>query len=260
MSGPPRRARTDARKTLHDVVQLPSGTSLEYVLIEAAALPTSQQPAEAPGERTKLVICLHPWSWLGGRMDDPVLQIVTEPLLERGYDVLRYNSRGVGKSKGWSSLTGGQEAEDLQELVKWARSKYASLSQLVLLGYSHGSLIASTHPVLADVATAHILLSYPLGPRHWLTAFHTHRYEKALQDLVNDPRSNVLIIYGDNDNFTTVESYDAWARGLQDLRPAGGERAARGKLESVKIENASHFWGERDAIRRLVEVLHDWVP
>ena len=51
-----------------------------------------------------------------------MLQLLTEPLIERGYDVLRYNSRGVGKSTGWASFTGSREAEDLKELVQWAQS------------------------------------------------------------------------------------------------------------------------------------------
>ena len=62
-----------------------------------------------------------------------VLQIVTEPLLERGYDVLRYNTRGTGKSKGWPSLTGSQEVEDLKELVGWVRSNTPNLAKLVIL-------------------------------------------------------------------------------------------------------------------------------
>ncbi|KAI0636033.1 alpha/beta-hydrolase [Trametes polyzona] len=237
------------RRTVHYIVELPSGTTLEYVLIEPTVV--AQDP-------TKLAVCLHPWSWLGGRMNDPILQIVTEPLLERGYAVLRYNSRGVGKSKGWPSLTGAQEVQDLQDLVQWARSRTPDLSKLVIVGYSHGSLIASMHPVLPDLDTSHILLSYPLGPRHWLTAFHTHRYTKALRDLVSNPKSNVLIIYGDSDNFTAVESYDAWARELQELHSSEAHEHER--LEVVKIDNASHFWREREAVLRLVETVRKWVP
>ncbi|KAI0833608.1 alpha/beta-hydrolase [Trametes gibbosa] len=234
-----------------EVVQLPSGTVLEYVLLRS----TSPQVRSK-----KLAVCLHPWSWMGGRMDDPVLQIVTEPLLERGYDVLRYNSRGVGKSKGWASLTGAQEVEDLKELVQWARLTSPSLTKLVLLGYSHGSLITSMHPVLSDLETSHLLISYPLGPRHWLTAFHTHRYTTALQTLVKDPRSNVLIVYGDEDNFTAVDSYDAWANSLQDLNLSGktGDSDDHGKLEVVKVAGASHFWREHEAVLRLIDVLREW--
>lgn len=42
-----------------DLVQLSTGVSLEVEL------------TEYPREQGKLAVCLHPWSWLGGRMDDP---------------------------------------------------------------------------------------------------------------------------------------------------------------------------------------------
>ncbi|KAI9066269.1 alpha/beta-hydrolase [Trametes sanguinea] len=237
------------------MVTLPSGTSLEYMMSRPA------QHADASEDTTKLAICLHPWSWLGGRMTDPVLDIVTEPLLRRGYEVLRYNSRGVGKSKGWPSLTGGQEVEDLKELVQWARSSRPSLSKLVILGYSHGSLVASMHPVLQGVETSHILLSYPLGPRQWLTAFHSHRYATALTNLVSDSRSRTLVIYGDHDDFTSVESYDSWAGVLWSHHAERERDAAQpGELDIVKIEGASHFWREPQAVERLVQIVERWVP
>ncbi len=46
-----------------EVIHLPSGLTLEASL---------SVPSEAsPAAENKLAICLHPWSWLGGRMDDP---------------------------------------------------------------------------------------------------------------------------------------------------------------------------------------------
>ncbi|KAI9000443.1 alpha/beta-hydrolase [Trametes punicea] len=249
--------RNFARNKRRDLVKLPSGTTLEYVLLESSAL----HAGDVFEQPKKLAICLHPWSWLGGRMNDPVLETVTEPLLERGYDVLRYNSRGVGNSKGWPSLTGSREVEDLKELIHWAMSMIPNLSKLVILGYSHGSLIASMQPALVNVETAHIILSYPLGPRQWLTAFHAHRYATALESLVDHPKSNVLIIYGDKDEFTSVESYDSWAKTLQDHHAERQRsRTQQGRLEIVKVEGASHFWREPEALRRLTQVVKDWVP
>ncbi|KAH9902671.1 alpha/beta-hydrolase [Cubamyces lactineus] len=250
------RSQRIERKIIQDVVQLPSGTSLEYTLLRPA--PSSSAPADRASEDAKKVaICLHPWSWLGGRMDDPVLQIVTEPLLERGYDVLRYNTRGAGKSKGWPSLTGSQEVEDLKELVGWVRSNAPDLVKLVILGYSHGSLIASMHPVLHDVDTSHILLSYPLGPRHWLTAFRSHRYTTALQDLVTNPKSRVLVIYGDQDDFTSIQAYDSWAEQLRSARESSP--SDHSSLRIAKVEGASHFWREYTAVHQLVNTVREWV-
>lgn len=50
-----------------------------------------------------------------------VLHALTPPLLARGYTVMRYNSRGVGRSTGRASLVGCErEMWDLREVVGWA--------------------------------------------------------------------------------------------------------------------------------------------
>ena len=122
------------------------------------------------------------------------------------------------------------------------------------------------HPIVEGLQTSHILLSYPIGPRHWLTAFHGHRYTTALHSLIHDPRSNVLIVYGDDDNFTSEAAYDAWVATLQSgkTNPGASEQgntaADHGKLEIVKITGASHFWREETAVHRLLEVVRAWLP
>ena len=47
-------------------ITLPSGISLEASIAE----PSYDGLTDSPANR-KLAICLHPWSWLGGRKDDP---------------------------------------------------------------------------------------------------------------------------------------------------------------------------------------------
>lgn len=63
----------------------------------------------------------------------------------------------------------------------------------------------------------------------------------------------MLVVYGDEDNFTSVEEYDAWANGLS--QQADG----RGKLEIVRIADADHFWRAPDATTRLVEAVEGWL-
>lgn len=117
-------------------------------------------------------------------------------------------------------------------------------------GYSHGSLIASLHPVLlAPIRTAHVLLSYPLGPRGWLTLFHASYYQAQLEQLVQDPESNVLVIYGDRDEFTSKSSYEGWVEKL--------ERGSTG-LRATEIENGGHFWGGRSG-QVLQQAVAEWL-
>lgn len=201
---------------------------------------------------------------------------MTEPLLQAGYHVLRYNSRGVGKSTGRASFTGSSEVEDLKELTQWARSTMPDLTSLVFLvrvhhitichdadwqrrsqGYSYGSLIVSLQPVLASLRTSHVIISYPLAPRSWLTAFRGGRYNAALHDLVRARGANVLVLYGDHDEFTSAASYDAWVNGLRVVNEEGGHSDAT--LKVVKVEGASHFWREDDAVEGLLDTMSSWL-
>ena len=58
--------------------------------------------------------------------------MVEEPLLELGFHVIRYNSRGVGRSSGWPSFTGTKEGEDLRALVNWALSQIPDVKSVVI--------------------------------------------------------------------------------------------------------------------------------
>ena len=99
--------------------------------------------------------------------------------------------------------------------------------------------------------TSHILLSYPFGPRGWLTLFNSKTYTAKLKELIEHRESNVLIIYGDQDEFTGVGSYKAWREELQ-----GGD--AR-KVKVVEVAGGSHFWRGRtgDEMR---EIVVGWLP
>ena len=68
-----------------------------------------------------------------------VLSYLAEPLLSHNYHVLRFNSRGVGGSSGWASLTGFKEVEDLKAVVQWALEKIPGVEFLVILVSIHKS-------------------------------------------------------------------------------------------------------------------------
>lgn len=120
-----------------------------------------------------------------------------------------------------------------------------------LQGYSYGSLIASLHPALPlPMKTSHVFISYPLGTRGLLTLFHTNTYRARLQELIRNPTSNILIMYGDQDEFTGASSYENWRK---ELEHEGSER-----LKVVEIKGASHFWRGRQG-RELVETVKQWL-
>lgn len=103
------------------------------------------------------------------------------------------------------------------------------------------------HPVLPSVKTSHLLVSYPIGPRSWLTLFHSSSYTAALEKLLGHADSNVLVVFGNNDDFTSHSNYRNWVSSLT------------GNFEVVEVENASHFWRGRSA-QELVTAVSNWLP
>ncbi|PFH52917.1 hypothetical protein AMATHDRAFT_73753 [Amanita thiersii Skay4041] len=225
------------------LVPLPTGVSLQLEL-------TSPEPVSSQRQNS-LAVLLHPWSWLGGQMHDPVLSLLARLLKQHGYYIIRFNSRGVGSSTGRSSFTGLSEGEDLTAVVQWSLGQISNVGSVVLIGYSHGGLIASLHPVLGQgINTSHVLLSYPLSPRGWLTMFHSNIYQRKLEELAREERSNILIIYGDSDEFTGATKYREWA--------AMVEREGGGRVSVVAVEGGSHFWaGEGGA--EMGKAICDWL-
>lgn len=123
-------------------------------------------------------------------------------------------------------------------------------------GYSHGSLIASLQPVLpAPIKTSHILLSYPLTTRGLITLFHTTKYTSALTELINNPSSNTLIIFGTRDDFTGEGAYDRWVQTLE-KEAEGGE--GKGCLRFAKVDGATHFWAGEYG-RQLGRLIEAWL-
>lgn len=105
--------------------------------------------------------------------------------------------------------------------------------------------------------TSHILLSYPLDKLGLLTLFHSRSYAETLKALVQNPRSNVLILYGDSDEFSGIGSYEAWVKELQ--RDAGqGTGDTGGRLQVGFVEGATHFWEPRKA-RIMQQIVEQWL-
>ena len=112
--------------------------------------------------------------------------------------------------------------------------------------------MAATPSAPSGARVSHILISYPLSVRHWLTAFHGGTYSSTLADLVRSRDARVLILYGDHDDFTGVDAYDAWAQSLTQV-------AAPDALRVVKVDGATHFWRERGPRAVLVDTVDKWL-
>jgi len=137
-----------------------------------------------------------------------------------------YNSRGVGHSGGSISFTAAAESQDLRDVVLHALNEIEQVTEILLLGYSFGTLPVSLHPVRLtnspdkpqispDLTIQHVLISYPLSVLWFLTLFHSGTYTNALKQLVAEPGADVLVIHGDADQFTGYSKYEALVKELK---------------------------------------------
>jgi alpha/beta superfamily hydrolase len=83
--------------------------------------------------------------------------------------------------------------------------------------------------------------------------FHTDTYASALHDLMCNPESRLLIIYGDKDEFTSKSKYDDW---VDACRRTDGLKA---KLDVVRVTDANHFWQSHDARSALEQAVNSWL-
>lgn len=83
--------------------------------------------------------------------------------------------------------------------------------------------------------------------------FRTSRYQTQLEGLLKGDRSNLLVVYGDRDEFTSISSYKVWVEQLEKAASSSD------RLHIVEIPNASHFWHGHTGLE-LGRVLRGWLP
>lgn len=211
-----------------------------------AALPDSTETATATKNvnneaiRKVGIIVSHPHPKFGGNQHNNVVLALCTGFQKLGYSTLRFNTRGVGKSKGWSSLTGASEVEDIKAAIIFLNQQ-PEIEKVIFIGYSFGSAVgfAAVHDLLdssdenkttEDTANAHLLsiaasvaVSYPRG---FTTSCMFYRHYKV----VDNPTPKFFVI-GDRDDFTSEST----------LRTFVEESVSEPKTLEI-IQGVDHFW------------------
>ncbi|SCV72458.1 BQ2448_3995 [Microbotryum intermedium] len=262
-----------------------SGPTSSFSLSYALTRPNSDPPQ-------RLALVAHPWGRLGGSKDDRVVVAVTDALVKERYTVCRYDARGAGSSDtvaatwtyvcygNWIELkplgtsaetsiapfdSGLAEAEDFSHLVEAVLLPLippdhpsSTPIDLLLIGYSYGSLAASSSPPLKMIRqgltlrTRTILISYPCSVLSFLTFFKSSHYTQSLTKSTQRDKRPTLAIWGTRDQFTCVVKYEEWFRQIQEV---DSERVTEG----VQVEGADHFWREQGDKQRLIQTIVEWV-
>src|SRR5690606_17083897 len=93
-----------------------------------------------PRPRAPVAMILHPHPQGGGTMNERITQRLYKTFVDRGFAVLRFNFRGVGRSQG-SVDNGVSELSDAAAALDWVQSIHQEAQTTWVAGVSFGALI-----------------------------------------------------------------------------------------------------------------------
>ncbi len=95
----------------------------------------------APSDDAPIALVMHPHPRFGGTMNNKVVYQIYHSFVNRGFTVLRFNFRGVGRSQG--TFDNGQgELADSAAVLDWMQSIHPSASNCWVTGFSFGAWIS----------------------------------------------------------------------------------------------------------------------
>ncbi|MEE9589399.1 MAG: alpha/beta hydrolase [Hyphomicrobiaceae bacterium] len=94
-----------------------------------------------PATTAPVAIVLHPHPQFGGTMNNPIVYQLYYAFVNRGFSVLRFNFRGVGRSQGLFD-NGPGELSDAASALDWAQTYNAEARFCWIAGVSFGAWIS----------------------------------------------------------------------------------------------------------------------
>ena len=176
-------------------------------------------PSDNPAAPCAIVLSPHPKA--GGHMDHRIPVAMYECYKRRGFSVLRFNFRGVGRSKGEYDHGSG-ELQDAAYALDYLQSFNQNAPFSWVTGYSFGAWIGMQLLMRRPEVSGSVSMSLP-----------TNTYDLAF--LAPCPASG-LITYGSLDSVVPPEEVE---RAITNIRIQKGKEIT-GKL----IEGADHFYSQ----------------
>ena len=174
-------------------------------------------PSDDPAAPCALILSPHPKA--GGHMDHRIPVAMYEQYKRRGFSVLRFNFRGIGRSMGVYD-NGQGELQDAAYALDWMQSFNQNAPFSWVSGYSFGAWIGMQLLMRRPEVAGFISMSLP-----------TNTYDFAF--LAPCPASG-LVTYGTNDTIVPHEDVD---RVVEKIRVQKGT-----SISTHPIEGADHFY------------------
>ena len=183
----------------------------------AGRLEGKYSPAKTGGSPVALVLHAHPKG--GGHMETPVSVMLYDQFKARGFSVLRFNFRGVGRSQG-AYDQGLGELSDAATVLDWAQAHNPSAPFCWVAGHSFGAWIAMQLLMRRPEIAGFVAVSPP-----------TNMYDFTF--LAPCPASG-LIAHGDSD---AIVPHDEMERAMGKVRSQKGI-----KIETDIVKGAGHLF------------------
>ena len=175
-----------------------------------------------------LAVVAHPHPLFGGTMDNKVVQTLARAFLQTGWQVLRFNFRGVGASAGVHDAGLG-ETDDLLAII----AQQAPSGRLALAGFSFGSFVVSRalQPLQAQRSIDKLVLVGTAASRFQVLPVAPELHERT------------LVVHGEADDTVPLASVMDWARSqtLPVTVIPGGGHFFHGQLPLLKSLVVRHL-------------------
>jgi hypothetical protein len=181
-----------------------------------------------------IALMLHPHPQHGGTMNNKVVYSLYQAFQRRGFSVLRFNFRGVGRSQGKFDRGEG-ELSDAAAALDWLQSWNQNATQCWIAGFSFGAWIGMQLLMRRPEISGFISVAPPANV-----------YDFSF--LAPCPSSG-LMVQGDQD---TVVPQEAVAKLVQKLSHQRGI-----KIDYRVVPGASHFFNEH--LDQLAETVDNYL-
>lgn len=179
-----------------------------------------------------IAMILHPLPQLGGNMNHPIVYRLYHQFASRGFSVLRFNFRGVGRSQGEFD-DGVGELSDAAAALDWLEALTGDVNQCWVAGYSFGAWIGMQLLMRRPEITGFISVAPPAS-----------RFDFGF--LAPCPTSG-LIVYGDQDKIAPKAATAELVHRLQEQQGI--------EIDGKLIRGANHLFDEKmDNLERVVKI------
>ncbi|WP_038036536.1 alpha/beta hydrolase [Thermopetrobacter sp. TC1] len=189
---------------------------------------------QAEDPNAPIALIMHPHPQFGGTMNNPIVHALYYMFVRRGFSVLRFNFRGVGRSQGLFD-NGAGELADAAAALDWLQLVTKEPRSCWLAGVSFGSWISMQLLMRRPEVQGFITIA-PLA-KHYDFSF-----------LAPCPTSG-LFVNGAEDKVTPPEEVEKLVKKLKTQKGI--------TIDHVVIPGANHFFeGKRD---ELIAVCDDYL-